>query len=389
MNPKKCDGATPHPRRLLVISPWGLSGGYSGPLVLQNRLLSSLVKLASDVRVTVLYRDRGIAQPPSWAHEPVPVVASPPQSFPKAKQLVWFARTILYVLKNRQRFDAVFLQGMYIYAYLPALFLTKKTKVIVLPVVDGGDLAREDAGIRNAIKSRMQSFLLRRRILGISLSTGIQKDLTRLGVREASTFLAYNLVDTDVYRPGSGDKRARSGCLDLVFVGALGPRKQPHIVVETCALLRQRGVDATATFVGPFESIAYEKEVGALVKRLDLGHAVRFVGLSDFPLKYFQQASMFVLPSRSEGMPGAMSEAMACGLPVVVSSAGAMPQVVEAAKCGVVVSNYDVATWAEAIELLHKAPTRMHEMSVNGRVFAQGHMEADAVAQAIYDFISF
>ncbi|MFF0943312.1 glycosyltransferase family 4 protein [Kocuria sp. CPCC 205300] len=384
---KKREGATRRPLRLLVISPWGVSGGYSGPLVLQNRLLSSLVTLSSDVQVTVLYRDRGMAELPVWAHEPVPVVTAPPESFPKARQLAWLAKTVLYVLRHRHRFDAVFLQGMYLHTCFPALFLTKHAKVIALPVVDGGDLARNGQGIKNTIKSRMQSILLARTILGISLSTGIQKDLIRLGVPEASTILAYNLVDTDVYRPGGGIKGTGSNFLDLVFVGALGPRKQPHIMVEVCDLLRKRGIEATVTFVGPFESAAYESEIGALVERLKLSDVVRFVGLSEFPLRYFQEASMFVLPSRSEGMPGAMSEAMACGLPVVVSSVGAMPQVVEAAECGVVVENFDVASWVDAIEKLRKTPIVMHEMSANGRAFAQKHMKPDAVADVIIDFI--
>jgi glycosyltransferase involved in cell wall biosynthesis len=386
---KKPERATRRPRRLLVISPWGVSGGYSGPVVLQNRLLSSLVTLSSDVQVTVLYRDRGMAELPIWAHEPVPVVTSPPESFPKARQLAWLAKTVLYVLRYRHRFNAVFLQGMYLHTCFPALFLTKRAKVIALPVVDGGDLARNGRGIKNTIKSRIQSILLGRTILGISLSTGIQRDLMRLGVPEASTILAYNLVDTDVYHPGGASEQTRSNALDLVFVGALGSRKQPHIVVEACALLRKRGIEATATLIGPFESPVYEAEISALVERLKLPDVVRFAGLSEFPLRYFQQASMFVLPSRSEGMPGAMSEAMACGLPVVVSSVGAMPQVVEAGECGVVVDNFDVASWADAIEELHKSPTRMRGMSTNGRAFAQKHMKPDAVADAIIDFIGF
>lgn len=373
--------------RLLVISPWGVSGGYSGPVVLQNRLLSSFVTLSRGVQVTALYRDRGMAELPTWAHEPVPVVTAPPESFPKSRQAAWLVKTVLYVLRNGHRFDGVFLQGMYIHSCFPALFLPKRVKIIALPVVEGGDLAFHGRHIMNTTKIQIQSILARRSLLGISLSTGIKRDLTRLGVPETSTILAYNLVDTDVYSPVSGSDKPRWNALDLLFVGALGPRKQPNIVIELCALLRKRGFSVTATFVGPFETAEYEREMESLVESFELSDVIRFEGMSQFPVGYFQQASMFVLPSRSEGMPGAMSEAMACGLPVVVSPAGAMPQVVETAACGVVVGDFDVASWADAIEELHKSPDRMQEMGANGRAFAQKYMKPDAVAGAIIDFI--
>ena len=51
--------------------------------------------------------------------------------------------------------------------------------------------------------------------------------------------------------------------------------------------------------------------------RLGLNGAVKFLGWVDSPAKYFNGASLFVLPSRHEGMPNALLEAAAAGLPIV------------------------------------------------------------------------
>ncbi|WP_229586790.1 glycosyltransferase family 4 protein [Kocuria sp. CCUG 69068] len=384
--PENQDSGTGVKHNLLVLSPWGVAGGYSGPLVLQHRLMTALATTAS-FEITALYRERGLAPSPDWITVPVPVVSSPPQSFPQRTQITWLLRTSWYVLRNRRRFDAVFLQGAYLLTCLPALLLSKYTKVLALPVVDGGDLPKAGSTTKSRLKRRLQSRLFRRPTLGISLSSGIKNDLVGLGVREESAPLAYNLVNTGQYRPRPQEQLGGAGIFRMLFVGAVGRRKQPHIVIEACAELRNGGVDARVTLVGPFEDPAYEGELRALVSRLKLDSWVNFAGLSKSPLEYFQAASVFVLPSISEGMPGAMSEAMACGLPVVVSGVGAMPEVVDAARCGIVVPDFEVGSWVTKLQDLSSSPSRMREMSANGRKFAENHMAPDALASKVRRFL--
>lgn len=372
--------------RLLVLSPWGVAGGYSGPLVLQDRLMTALID-TNAFETTVLYRERGLAPVPDWITEPVAVVSSPPHSFPKKEQITWLLRTSCYVLGNRRRFDAVFLQGAYLLTCLPALFVGKGTKIIALPVVDGGDLPKEGSTAKSFLKRQLQRRLFGRPTLGISLSSGIRNDFMGLGVPQGAAPLAYNLVDTEQYRPVPGTRLVRADVFRMLFVGAVGRRKQPHILIQACAELRDAGLDARATLVGPFEDSAYEEELKSLVGRLHLDAVVSFVGLSEYPLEYFQNASVFVLPSRSEGMPGAMSEAMACGLPVVVSDVGAMREVVVASECGIVVPDFQVGSWTEALKCLHHSQSRRREMSVNGRRFAEKHMAPDALATTIRQFV--
>ncbi len=336
---------------------------------------------------TVLYRDRGLAGLPAWVAHAVPVVASPAESFPRATQISWLLKTSFYILWNRRRFDAVFLQGTYILNCLPTLFLSRRTRIIALPVVDGGDLAGKPMNITGFAKKFVQSRLFSRTVLGICLSAGIKNDFVEMGLSGKSIRMAYNLVDTQVYCPGTKPRTLDDRKFKLLFVGALGRRKQPHLVIEVCANLRSLGIDATLTLVGPFEDAEYEGHLRQLIERLGVKTFVNIVGMTDYPLPHYQQASVFLLPSRSEGMPGALSEAMACGLPVVVSSIGAMPEVVESAQCGLVVKEYDSDLWARVLEGMYRRPDLMHKMSAGGRRFAEKHMTPGALAIDIRHFV--
>ena len=57
----------------------------------------------------------------------------------------------------------------------------------------------------------------------------------------------------------------------------------------------------------------------ALAKHLGIAEHVRFAGRQRNPFKYLSKATVFVLPSLSEGMPNVLLEAMTCGCPVIAS----------------------------------------------------------------------
>jgi glycosyltransferase involved in cell wall biosynthesis len=77
---------------------------------------------------------------------------------------------------------------------------------------------------------------------------------------------------------------------------------------------------------------------------------VVFEGFQTDPVRFMARASVFVLPSRFEGMPNALLEAMAAGLPVVVSDASPGPlEMVDPGVHGLVVPSENVEALAEAL----------------------------------------
>lgn len=115
---------------------------------------------------------------------------------------------------------------------------------------------------------------------------------------------------------GGGDEEVR-----LIGVGNVIPQKGPDLFVQTVAALRDKGVPVRATWVGegPLRS-----EMESLAEELGVQDSVDFVGHVD-PVDLPQllgRATVFVLPTQSETYGVAIAEALAAGLPVVVTGTG-------------------------------------------------------------------
>jgi glycosyltransferase involved in cell wall biosynthesis len=126
----------------------------------------------------------------------------------------------------------------------------------------------------------------------------------------------YNGIDVSNYGLAKPGKRPR---LELLTVGALAPRKGQQFVIEALDSVRDAGIDARLTMVGSGPDEALLRE---LVNRLGLADSVVFAGEHLDPRPFLVEADIFVLPSRQEGFSNALLEAMASGLPAVVTDVG-------------------------------------------------------------------
>ena len=134
---------------------------------------------------------------------------------------------------------------------------------------------------------------------------------------------------------------------------------------------------------GP-ERAALEGTVGTL----RLGHFVRFLGTIADPWSLLAAADMFVLPSLYEGMPNALLEAMAAGLPAVATAVGTVPEMVVDGREALVVPPGDAGALARALAGLAAGPARRREMGAlaRQRVEAAYRIEATvAQTEGLYD----
>ncbi|MFA5028554.1 MAG: glycosyltransferase family 4 protein [Candidatus Methylomirabilota bacterium] len=166
-------------------------------------------------------------------------------------------------------------------------------------------------------------------------------------------------VDIEKFRPAaSSSSRFRA-----IFVGSLCYRKGLHYLLEAWTQLALP--DAELLLVGNVHG-----EIAPLVNQHAGKHGVRLLGQTD-PLPLYQQASVFVFPSLIEGSAKVTYEAMACGLPVIVT-----PNAGSVARDGVegyLVPAQDAATLAERILDLYRHPERRRQMGAAARRRAEAH----------------
>jgi len=152
-----------------------------------------------------------------------------------------------------------------------------------------------------------------------------------------------------------------------LFLGRLHPKKGIDILIRAFAKVRQRYSRWRLVIAGPDEG-GHRRELEALVREEGLGDAVSFAGEVHGAEKVtlLRRASVFALTSHSEGLPVAVLEAMACGVPVLVSKQCNIEDVHEAGAG--YVGNTTVERSAELLEALMALDARSHcEMGQRGR----------------------
>ncbi len=166
------------------------------------------------------------------------------------------------------------------------------------------------------------------------------------GIAHPQYRLVNNVVDTDRFLPGNSDEMQ---CVHWVHVSCFDDRpKNLKGLLDGFKLAHSTDKRLTLNLVGDgidFEDIRnYGREIDPA------GEIFRFSGLREGEelVKAFQQADAFVMFSRYENQPVVIIEAFACGLPVVATDVGAIPQMVAEGR-GMAVKSEDVQALCDAI----------------------------------------
>ena len=145
----------------------------------------------------------------------------------------------------------------------------------------------------------------------------------------------------DVARAGASTVRPRLG-----VVGRLSPEKGVDVFLECCALLRARGATFSAVIAGDGPE---RQALEAQRDRLGLADVVHFLGSVRAVRSLYPQLDLLVIPSRSEGLPNVLLEALGADVPVVATEVGAVPEVLEDQDAGIVVPSESPSALADAI----------------------------------------
>jgi colanic acid/amylovoran biosynthesis glycosyltransferase len=180
-------------------------------------------------------------------------------------------------------------------------------------------------------------------------------------------------VDPDFFHPGAAGDNA-SGELRVLGVGNLTWVKGHEYAFHAVRLLVERGVPVRYDLVGEVrpdlgDAAAERDRILGAIDDLELRDRVRLHGRlpSSAVRDRIQEADILLQPSVTEGIPTTVLEAMACGLPVVVTDCGGVREAVTDAEAGLVVPPRDPEAIAAALEALWRDPELRERMGRAGR----------------------
>ena len=162
-------------------------------------------------------------------------------------------------------------------------------------------------------------------------------------------------IDLDAVRAAAGDRATARTALGLadddlavVTVANLRREKALEVLLEAAALVARDGGGDRIRFLvvgqGPLAD-----ELDALHRRLGLGDRLRLLGYRDDVPAVVGAADVFCLSSRHEGLPVALMEALALGVPVVATAVGGVPELITTGVDGVLVPADDPRALADAV----------------------------------------
>ena len=219
------------------------------------------------------------------------------------------------------------------------------------------------------------------------------------GVPEDRLRVVYNGADTQLFRPGNGSElpsslRDLEGKKIVLYVGHFGLRKGIFFLIRAMKILKRDVPDSHLVCIGGVPEwlggrdywglLRGEIESSGVVEQVTLMDKVKNV---DLPA-YYQAARVFALPSYYETISKVTMEAMACGIPVIATNTGGIPEVVEDGTTGILVPYASVEALAAALSTLLKDDRMARRMGAMGRAKVERVFTWEAVAQrvkSVYD----
>jgi teichuronic acid biosynthesis glycosyltransferase TuaC len=180
------------------------------------------------------------------------------------------------------------------------------------------------------------------------VSQALKDTAISLGLKHRNQPVIYNGIDVDTFKPAT-ELRSKK-IKTIVTIAKMNPVKNLDLLIKAFSRLPSNVQDNTELVLvgdGPCR-----QDLEKLARDLKIESKVRFAGYAahDNVAAYLQKADVFCLTSLSEGLPVAVLEAMACGLPVVATKVGGVPEAVIEGITGLLVESNNLDAYTNALQ---------------------------------------
>ena len=228
-----------------------------------------------------------------------------------------------WLRRNVKKFDVVHVHALFSFAPVAAAFIARQAGVpyVVRPL---GVLAPYGMTKHHPALKRVSFALIERRLIesadAIHFTSRIEQlEAEALGLKCQSVLIPLG-IDFGGAPKNTRRKTDQSGAFELLFLSRIDPKKNIEGLLKAIQLVRMKKLKVNLTIAGDGDP-GYIAKLQAFARLLRIAEYVRWIGYVDGEQKkeVFAGASAFVLPSYSENFGIAVAEALAAGLPCLVS----------------------------------------------------------------------
>lgn len=202
----------------------------------------------------------------------------------------------------------------------------------------------------------------------IAVSGALKARMEEIGMPAGRISVLRNGVDASMFAPSSRAEARQRLHIDaraalVLGVGNLVPEKGFDLLVRAVALVP----GARALIIGEGRA---EREIRELADALAPGRVEVRGSVPQAELRYaYAAADVLALPSVREGWPNVVLEALACGTPVVAAAVGGVPEMMQSASAGAIVSSRTPETWAAALRRQLQEPPSPQAVRAHATAF--------------------
>ena len=204
----------------------------------------------------------------------------------------------------------------------------------------------------------------------VVLSPGMSGYLAERDMASKNMLLLPNGIDTTRFLPPAPDRACARKAHIVICVARLRYQKGVDVLLHAWSLVQAQVPGAQLRIVGdgPLQA-----QLMRIAHALALTSSVQFVGLQQDIISQLHEAGIAVLPSRWEGMPNALLEAMACGLPCVATQVSGNKDLIQQHINGLLVKPEDAQELARALIYLLRNPELAQQYGQAGRALVENN----------------
>lgn len=319
---------------------------------------------------------------PLYRHE----VSYPFKTYPLAQVQGWELIKVLPLLTNMARAirrvkHQHSIDLFHAFWTIPGAFITSLCcgKTPLVTTLEGSDIKVFG---RELISKLPIKYALKKSSRIIALSNELKREAIELGANEDKIYVIPDGVDTSQFKPmDKGALRARLQLPDgflVLFAGSLFKGKRVDRLIKVSSSL-SRASDFHVLIVGDGPE---RQKLEGMARSLGLNN-ILFKGQishEDLP-PYMATSDVLVLPSETEGLPTCVQEAMACGIPVVASNVGGLPDLVTKGVTGYLADD-DIELEGYLKQLI-SSPSLTRMMGEKALDFARRNLALETVVEQI------